>query len=156
MDEVRWEGLDRSRQQIDALVEAVRVATPGGVDAIMKRTQRQAKTLLSLGWHEPGTPTGSRPGEPPWRISGRLRGSVAVSPPRRIGDKWRGRVGAQGGAAPGTRYGRIQELGGVTGWRHRTRLPPRPWLKPAWRIVRPSIAHLMAERWDRATHSVLR
>lgn len=83
--------------------------------------------LLGLSSHSKGTATPSAPGTPPSRVSGHLRGSV---------DDW---LHLQHG--PGVYevrvgpvdvvYSRIQELGGWTGRRHATYLPPRPYMRPA-------------------------
>jgi hypothetical protein len=120
------------RINADAL-EAARVATKSVLDKIA----RQERILLSLGYHPYGTPTGSRPGEPPWRIGGHLAREVKVHGPDLHagfrGARWEGAVGSS------AVYARIQELGGWAGRHHRTYLPPRPHLRPAWNIVRPGV-----------------
>lgn len=138
-------GVDRVVAGLAAIVAREVEATPDAVEQVLQRVARQEKTLLSLGWHERGTPTGSAPGSPPWRISGALMGSVFVEPARPSGAfSWSGRVG------PTSRYGRIHELGGNTGRGHRTYLPPRPHLAPAWRIVRPSVPSVFRGAWNNA------
>ncbi len=120
----------RLRLMGDESVAAVGVATKRVLDQVA----RQERVLLSLGYHPHGTPTGSKPGEPPWRISGALGRSVDVHGPVLrgvVGLRWEGKVGA------GAVYARIQELGGWAGAGHRSYLPPRPHLKPAWLIVVP-------------------
>lgn len=81
---------------------------------------------LSRYSHPRGTPTPSPAGEPPARVSGALARSIRADPARETGpDRWETTVG------PSIVYGRIQELGGVSGQGHRTVLPPRPYLAPA-------------------------
>lgn len=81
---------------------------------------------LSRYSHPPGTGTPSPPGFPPARVTGQLAISIRTDPPIQVGSaSWKTRVG------PTAVYGRIQELGGVTGRNHATRLPPRPYLRPA-------------------------
>ncbi len=137
--------LDGVPQVLTALlgmVEQARQDTPQQLDKALNSVALQQKTLLSLGWHPPNTPTGSAPGTPPWRISGHLRDSVTVRRAAPTGpDSWEGQVG------PTAIYGRIQELGGVTGAGHRTTLPPRPSLAPAWAIVRPSVRFEFTATW---------
>lgn len=111
-------------------------ATGVALEKILRRVARQQRVLLSMGWHPYGTKTGSVPPEPPWRISGRMSRSVKVFGPVLFGvirARWTGKVG------PSAVQGRIQELGGWTGAGHRTYLPPRPSLGPAWSIVRPTV-----------------
>jgi phage gpG-like protein len=115
----------------DESVAAMGVATR----RVLEQVARQERTLLSLGYHPHGTPTGSRPGQPPWRISGDLSRSVDVHGPvlrGSVSPRWVGKVGA------GAVYARIQELGGWAGQHHRTYLPARPHLTPAWLIVAPN------------------
>lgn len=145
-------GIKESRAEFEALKKAIRRVTQQGVTHVLEQTQRQQKTLLSLGVHRRGTPTGSVAPNPPWRISGDLRASVEVEKGHRIAEnRWMGRVG------PSTRtpYGRIQELGGWTGRHHATKLPARPSLKPAWKVVRPTAGKTMARYWAEATRTVL-
>jgi len=110
---------------------------------------RQTRVMLSLGYHPPGTPTGSVPPSPPWRISGALSRSVGVGEPRltfgRRGVAWRGHVGAD------KVYARIQERGGLAGRNHASYLPPRPYLAPAWQIVKPGTEIRFREAMRRAT-----
>jgi hypothetical protein len=111
-------------------------ATGVAMKDLLDRVARQERVLLSLGWHPFGTPTGSIPPAPPWRVSGLMSRQVKTFGPFLIGiirPSWQGKVG------PDVVYGRIHELGGWTGAGHRTYLPPRPSLGPAWRIVRPTV-----------------
>jgi phage gpG-like protein len=89
--------------------------------------ERAIKAELSRSSHPARTKTPSRPfADPPSLITGRLRASVRRTRLYASGPhEYTARV------APTTVYARIQELGGVTGWEHRTRLPPRPYVRPA-------------------------
>ncbi len=143
-------GPKETKAKLDELAKAIRAATPKAVDLTMDKLVRQTQTMLSLGQHPPGTKTGSVAPAPPWRISGNLRRSVQKESARRVSEnRWSGRAG------PKIVYGRIQELGGRTGAGHRTHLPPRPYLKPAWRIVRLTSAKTFKKAWGDATRSVL-
>lgn len=102
---------------------ATRVATAEAA----KITQAEIRQTLSTTSHRKGTPTPSAPGEPPSRITGVLRTSVEKEGPHRIGfGYYLAEVG------PTALYGRIQELGGVTGRGHATTLPARPFVAPSY------------------------
>lgn len=128
-------GLEKVLTALRLVEHSSKAGSRRALSGVLHMVERQARVMLSLGWHPPGTPTGSVPPAPPWRISGALSRSVGVGEPRlsfgRDGLTWRGTVGAS------IVYARIHELGGWTGAGHRTYLPPRPYLKPAWRIVGP-------------------
>lgn len=94
-----------------------------------------AKRKLGASSHSKGTPTPSKPGQPPSLITGTLRRSVRSFPAERVGaNAWQTQVG------PTAVYARIQELGGTLGanprhgmWRRPATLPARPYLTPAVR-----------------------
>lgn len=141
----RWHGIDQQKLALDFMVARIDAASRDSTEKVLKQVARQEKTLLSLGWHPPGTPTGSVSPDPPWRISRHLRSEVKTDGPHPSGPHgWWGRVGST------AIYARIQELGGVTGRGHRTRLPPRPHLKPAWAIVRPTVRRTFMRAWAAA------
>jgi len=72
-----------------------------------------------------------------------LRRSVNVTGPESVGATgWQGEVG------PTAVYGRIQELGGIAG--HGSRLPARPYMKPAWDEVEPLILPTYRAAWSGA------
>lgn len=119
--------------------------TGKAVRKVLHQVARQERTQLSLGWHPPGTRTGSVPPEPPWRISGHLSRSVRVQEPVLRGATWFGQMG------PTAVYSRIHELSGITGAGYRTFLPKRPHLMPAWRIVEPSVLPTFINTWARST-----
>lgn len=107
---------------------AERAGTRGGraaASAIALEGEREMKRLLGRRSHKRGTPTPSRPGQPPALVSGTLRRSVIVDRPRLVGPfRWRARVG------PTVVYARIQDKGGVAGRNHTVRLPARPYARP--------------------------
>jgi hypothetical protein len=127
--------------QVATIGRFIAVADPGAeaaanemADAFKPVVQR---VLLSRS-HAFATKTPSPPGSPPAAISGELAASIMNTPAIGGGAVWESKSG------PTTRYGRIQELGGVmTGhptmhwwedgvphWSHQHSLPPRPYLAP--------------------------
>lgn len=126
-----------------ALEVATRVAT--GLAAHI--VERHTKDLLRRTSHTRHTPTPSQPGEPPALVSGSLMRSIAVEGPTGIAGTFRASVG------PTLIYGRIQELGGVTGRGHASHLPARPYLRPALAASREEIATLFYTAWRRALES---
>lgn len=96
------------------------------VDAAAALVELETKKSLTRYSHPKGTPTPSPPGQPPAIVGGALRRSVRVRKSYSLGPgQWAAQVG------PTIVYGRIQELGGVTGRGHRTTLPARPYLGPS-------------------------
>ncbi len=138
-------GADRVSVALARMAATALERTGTTVARVLHQVERQERTMLSLGWHPHGTPTGSVPPSPPWRISGDLSRSVKVEEPTLRGATWTGRSG------PTSPYGRIHELGGWTGAGHRTYLPARPHLKPAWTIVRPTVRATFVRDWTVAT-----
>ena len=134
-------------QALDAALQALthkgKVAARALSQEVARETARRHRSLLAVRWHPPRMLTNSPPGQPPAMVTGRLRESVKVTPPVPSGGWWITRTG------PTTKYGRIQELGGVCGWQHRTRLPPRPSLEPAWRLTRMRIGSIVQDVWRR-------
>ena len=94
--------------------------------------------------HAPGTPTPSGPGQPPSLISGALRRSITVEAPERTAQGWAISVG------PTIVYGRIQELGGTAG--NGARLPPRPYMRPAWAVVPDKVRDIFQDAWRDAVN----
>ncbi len=90
---------------------------------------RGVQLELSRSSHARGTKTPAAPGQPPSLVTGQLRRSVRMTRLDRTGTgQWTAHI------APTTVYSRIQELGGVAGKGHRSRLPPRPYVRPAFRM----------------------
>lgn len=133
------------------LVAALR-AMPARQDAAAQRAvtksahllERNIKLQLSQKSHAPGTPTPSRPGEPPALITGHLRRSVTVRGPSKTTRGWEARVG------PTAEYGEIQERGGRTGRGHRATLPARPYVRPGVHLSRPGIERIFKAEWRAA------
>lgn len=128
--------VERISLKIRLLQKSLTAAAGMALRTTLERVARQERVLLSMGWHPAGTRTGSAPGQPPWRVSGHMSRQVKVYGPIFIGGwrpRWEGKVG------PDVVQGRIQELGGWAGAGHRSYLPPRPSLGPAWRIVKPGV-----------------
>lgn len=118
-------GFDEAAAALQAMAIRVEAATPRALATGGALLDGKTRANLSRTSHQRGTPTPSRPGEPPSLISGRLRSSMRVTVPVREGETWKVIVG------PTTVYARIQELGGVAGRGHRSHLPARPYLRPA-------------------------
>lgn len=103
------------------------LATRAATAEAAKLTKAEIRQTLITTSHRPGTPTPSAPGEPPSKVTGVLRDSVDIEGPHRLGF---GHYLAEIG--PTAPYGRIQELGGVTGRGHATTLPARPFVAPSY------------------------
>ena len=128
---------------LNGIVAKQRAATRQATAKLLHMIEKEAKANLSKtsatgdqGRNKKGQftkrgTTSSPPGEPPYLITGNLRRSVNVECPEPEGiTGWKGQVG------PTAVYGRIQELGGITG-AHNSQLPARPYMQPAWETVRP-------------------
>lgn len=139
-------GVEQLRASLRQMGLRIQAATPRVVETGAHLLEGKTKANLSRTSHQRGTPTPSRPGEPPALISGRLRSSVTSTVPARAGDMWVSRIG------PTTVYSRIQELGGLAGRNHASRLPARPYLKPAAMALAHDAAfrQAVAEIWGRA------
>lgn len=117
-----------TQNALDRILAAAEHYTPDAVQEVADQSRNEMIRLLNLKSHPPGTKTPSLPGEPPARISGALSRSVHSTHVERTG-AWRWEARARPTNPP--IYGRIQELGGVTGRGHRTHLPPRPYASRA-------------------------
>lgn len=144
MPQIFFEGLEAALAKITELVVKQNAATRTATAKALHVVEREIKTNLSRGSHRKGEPTGSLPGEPPDLVTGNLRRSITVTGPDPVGAvSWAGKVG------PTAVYGRIQELGGVTG-AHGSHLPARPYVEPALDRVQPEIARIFYEAWASA------
>ena len=113
------------RAALDAIVKANDAATRAATAKGAHLIEAETKKALTTYSHPKGTPTPSPPGRPPAIVTGQLRRSIKVEGPTRAGvATYQAKIG------PTAIYGRIQELGGMTGRGHKTRLPPRPYLEP--------------------------
>lgn len=140
--EISVSGLDELRAVLLGAIgkaeELTRVATVTGISLV----ERAAKNQLRTTSHTKKTPTPSSPGQPPSLISGELMRSVTVRGPTGGAGIWSGSVG------PTSIYGRIQELGGVTGRHHATTLPARPYMEPALNESKEEIHGLFLGAWS--------
>lgn len=102
----------RTISAIDQLIKKLPDANHQGVDDMAKIGIRAIQTKL-----ESGSPLRVR--------SGALAGSVEQTL-----DEFAGAV-SRAHVAPTIVYARIQELGGISGKGHRSKLPPRPYVAPA-------------------------
>lgn len=120
-----WHGLSEFKAGLDkAVAEAYKAGQRGANNAAVL-VEKATKAKLATTTHKRGTPTPSRPGEPPSLISGQLRRSVTIVPAVPQGaTAWVSKVG------PTAVQSRVQELGGSTG---RAVLPARPYLEPSVR-----------------------
>lgn len=140
--EIHLSGIDEVRavllEAVGRADELTKVATVTGL-AIL---ERGAKEKLRKTSHTKRTPTPSSPGSPPSLISGALMRSVTTRGPVGGGGTWTGSVG------PTTIYGRIQELGGVTGRHHAVTLPARPYMKPLLEESKPELHGVYTTAWS--------
>jgi phage gpG-like protein len=128
-------------RQVDA---ATRIATAESAHAL----EREIKKTLTTSSHRKGTPTPASPGDPPSLVTGTLRRSITIKGPTRVGSgRWMAEVG------PTAVYGRIQELGGVTGRGGTSTLPARPYVKPAYE--RAIASGLLARSYKQAWFAAL-
>lgn len=90
-------GLDIKNADFEAAIESATEQTGLDAVAIMKS--------LIVGGHKKGTPTPSRPGQPPTNVTGNLRQSISSNVKRGFGLSYIATVG------PGMIYSRPLELG---------------------------------------------
>lgn len=107
---------------LDAIVLRQFQACRTGANRAALLVASETKKTLTRTTHKAGTPTPSRPGNPPSLVTGTLRRSMKTVPAVPISDTgWKAQVG------PTVVYARVQELGGST---RTTTLPARPYLAP--------------------------
>lgn len=139
---IRLTGATEFKSALLGTIAKEQVATRAAVSEAAHLIEKTAKQKLGLTSHERGTPTPSSPGEPPSLVSGNLRRSVKVDTilPAMVNGHpgWKTQIG------PTAVYGRIQELGGDTGY---SSLPPRPYLKPAYDEVHPLLKDIFKKHW---------
>lgn len=122
MTQLVWHGVNEFDAGLKRLVASAGQACQRGANNAAKLVASETKQKLTTTTHRKGTPTPSRPGEPPSLVTGTLRRSVKIVPAQSVGGTaFVAKVG------PTAIYARIQELGGDTGW---SVLPPRPYLQP--------------------------
>lgn len=122
---IRVEGLSQLNAAIEGLAASLNTATRAATAQASHLLEAEIKKTLSTTSHPRRTPTPSSPGEPPSLVTGTLRRSITVKGPHPLGlGRWEAQIG------PTAVYGRIQELGGVTGRGGATVLPARPYVAP--------------------------
>lgn len=129
-------------RKAEAVQRATWAASREGINLVVRAVKRTLRTYT----HPEGEPTNSPPGQPPALVTGNLMRSVKPRGP------YMGKRPFQvvSEAGPTIVYGRIQELGGVTGKGHRTHLPPRPYQRPATNRVRRNVRRIFVTRWREA------
>jgi phage gpG-like protein len=144
---IRVEGLAQLNAALEGLAASLNQATRTATAQASHLLEREIKQTLSTSSHPRGTPAPSSPGEPPSLVTGTLRRSITVKGPHPLGlGRWEAEIG------PTAVYGRIQELGGVTGRGGATELPPRPYVQPAFERLAAtgSLARLYHSAWRAA------
>jgi phage gpG-like protein len=142
---------------IDAVMARVDRETDRGMRESLRIVERSYKKILRTYTHPEGTPTTSPPGQPPALVTGTLMRSVKSRGPR----PGRRRYVYVGEVGPTAVYARIQDLGGRVRSRNRghvgpqtehsyTRIPARPYAKPATDRVRRDVRRVFQRRWGAA------
>lgn len=126
---------------IEAMLAALPAVTEQATVAVALIAEREIKDQLRQSSHPKGTPTPSRPGTPPSLITGSLFRSIQTVGPASVA----GYVSMQVG--PTMIYSRIQELGGLAGRGHRSKLPARPYVQPGIDATVPQAADVYLTAW---------
>ncbi|MEU1371998.1 hypothetical protein ABZ454_38815 [Streptomyces sp. NPDC005803] len=140
-------GVTQLTHALQGMVASLDTATRLATAQASHLLEREIKKTLATSSHPRGTPTPSSPGEPPSLVTGTLRRSITVKGPLPLGiGRWEAQIG------PTAVYGRIQELGGVTGRGGATVLPARPYVHPAYAKLAASgaLTHLYHSAWRAA------
>lgn len=144
---IRVTGVAQLTHALEGMVASVNAATRVATAQASHLLEREIKKTLATTSHPRGTPTPSDPGEPPSLVTGTLRRSITVKGPVPLGiGRWEAQIG------PTAVYGRIQELGGVTGRGHAATLPARPYVHPSYTKLAASgaLAQLYHSAWRAA------
>jgi len=144
---VKLLGVPEFEAALKAMTAAADAATRAAVAQGGHLIESETKKNLSIGSHGRGEPTTSAPGTPPDLVTGGLRRSVKVDGPTNTGPyTWTSSTG------PTAVYGRIQEMGGVTGRGGATVLPARPYLGPALQglITSGQLGRVYTDAWRAA------
>jgi phage gpG-like protein len=124
---------------------AATVAPRAAVTAMSLTALKATQLELTRTSHPAGTPTPSRPGDPPSLVTGTLRRSIVATPAISAGPaRYLATVGGT------VIYARIQELGGTAG--RGSVLPARPYLRPATEKLASSgtLTAVAAKAWTAA------
>lgn len=138
------------RRALAAQASRADIATKAATGKGAALIDREMKKTLTTSSHKRGTPTPSRPGEPPSLVSGQLRRSVKIVGPARLAPGvYQAKIG------PTAVYGRIQDQGGNAGRNGSVRLPPRPFVAPTQKRVTAdgSLARVYRDAWLAALRS---
>lgn len=140
-------GLTELNAALTRLTASFNFATRSATAHAAHLLEAEIKKTLATSSHPRNTPTPSRPGEPPSLVTGTLRRSISVKGPHPLGlGRWEAQIG------PTAVYGRIQELGGVTGRGHATTLPARPYVEPSFHKLAATgaLSRIYHAEWRRA------
>ncbi len=140
--EVNAEGIRALQTALAAAAVRADAVTREATVAAASVYERSIKEELRKSSHPKRTPTPSAPGEPPSLVSGNLMRSVAVYGPTGGAGVYVAEIG------PSAIYGRIQELGGVTGRGYRTQLPARPYVHPGAEKARTEVHGMYLTAWS--------
>lgn len=140
--EINVNGLGQLQERLTAAAGRIDVQTKDAMHAAASLVEIAVKNKLRESSHPRRTVTPSAPGSPPSLISGNLMRSIAVKGPTGAAGAYRAEIG------PTAIYGRIQELGGNTGRGHRTHLPARPYVMPAWESAAPEVGAAFVTAWS--------
>jgi phage gpG-like protein len=116
----------------ERIIEATRGAAKDAAEEVRTRIMDN----LDLSHYPPA----SEPGTPPAYRSGFLHDSVYV---RILGTD----AGTEARIYPSTVYARIQELGGLAGRNHASRLPARPYVGPVARDAAGPVRDIFVAAW---------
>lgn len=122
-----------------AWAERTHKATQAGVEDAGAKVREKIQENLDLRRYPPA----SDPGTPPARRSGNLYDSVQQRLVELAG-------GFQERVYPSTVYARIHELSGWAGAGHRSFLPKRPYVGPAFAAYKPDYRQAILESWRSA------
>ncbi|HWD02737.1 MAG TPA: hypothetical protein VG674_09820 [Amycolatopsis sp.] len=139
--EVHLSGADELTAALAAAVARMDTVTREATTTAASLVEIAVKDKLRQSSHRRRTPTPSSPGQPPSLVTGNLMRSIAVRGPTGGLGVWGASIG------PTAIYGRIQELGGMTGRGHHTHLPPRPYVDPAARETFPIVESTYLAAW---------
>lgn len=138
---MRVSGVDELQAALTAAVGRMDTTTKEATAVAASLVEIAVKDKLRQTSHRRRTPTPSSPGQPPSLVTGNLMRSIAVRGPTGGLGVWGASIG------PTAIYGRIQELGGMTGRHHATHLPPRPYVDPAAHQTFPIIQSTYLAAW---------
>lgn len=129
-------GADATIAALQAWKARIRPATIAAGGEAAEYVRLEIRYNLERSQYPPSSP----PGEPPARRSGFLQENVFIT-------ELDSDSGVMERIYPSTVYARIQELGGITGAGHRTRLLARPYVGPVRETVTPEVRDIFVEHW---------